>query len=197
VATSSLPDEGRAGPRIEVGVIGSARIDAGDPRYAEAERLGRALAQQGWVVVTGGYGGLMGAASGGAAAEGGHTVGLPMSDWKHLTPHESNTELRWSSDYAERIRHLLSADVVVALPGGVGTLSEAAMVWAAAQTEEGAARLVLVGEPWARVRDVIGSELVVDAADVALARCVDSVDGVVAAIHEALASDTETRGPRG
>ena len=197
MGTSSSPDEGQARTGIEVGVIGSARIDADDPRYAEAERLGRALAQQGWSVVTGGYGGLMGATSGGAAAGGGHTVGLPMSDWKHLTPHESNAELRWSSDYAERIRHLLSADVVVALPGGVGTLSEAAMVWAAAQTEEGAARLVLVGEPWTRVRDVIGSELVVDAADVALARCVDSVEDVVGAIREALASNTGTRGARG
>jgi uncharacterized protein (TIGR00730 family) len=195
VATSSSRDE--AGRRVEVGVIGSARITPDDSRYADAEGLGRALAKQQWTVVTGGYGGLMGATSSGAAAEGGHTVGLPMMDWKHLAPHESNAELRWSADYSERIRHLLSADVVVALPGGVGTLSEAAMVWAAAQTEEGAARLVLVGAPWARVRDVIGSELVVDAADVALARCVDTVEGVVDAIHEVLTSETKSRGARG
>jgi len=197
VAISSSPGDSAPDRVIEVGVIGSARITPEDARYADAERLGRALAEQGWAVVTGGYGGLMGATSGGASAAGGHTVGLPMSDWKHLTPHESNAELRWASDYAERIRHLLAADVVVALPGGIGTLSEAAMVWAAAQTEPGAAHVVLVGAEWARVRDVVGAELVVDDADVALARCVDTVDDVVEAVREALASETETRGARG
>jgi uncharacterized protein (TIGR00730 family) len=186
VATSSSPAETPSGRAVEVGVIGSARIGADDPRYADAERLGRALATEGWTVVTGGYGGLMGATSGGAAAAGGHTVGLPMSDWKHLTPHESNAELRWSVDYAERLRHLLAADVVVALPGGIGTLSEAAMVWAAAQTEPGATQLVLVGEAWRAVREAIGAGLVVDEHDVALARCVEGVDDVVAAVHESL-----------
>jgi uncharacterized protein (TIGR00730 family) len=193
VATSSSPAE----PVIEVGVIGSARIAPDDPRYADADRLGRALAGEGWAVVTGGYGGLMGATSGGAAAVGGHTVGLPMSDWKHLTPHESNAELRWSVDYAERLRHLLTADVVVALPGGIGTLSEAAMVWAAAQTEPGAAQLVLVGDDWRSVRDAVGAGLVVDDDDLALARCVATVDDVVEAVRAALSGPRDNRGPRG
>jgi uncharacterized protein (TIGR00730 family) len=193
VATSSSPAE----RVIEVGVIGSARIGPDDPRYADASRLGAALAGEGWAVVTGGYGGLMGATSGGAAAAGGHTVGLPMSDWKHLAPHESNAELRWSADYAERLRHLLTADVVVALPGGIGTLSEAAMVWAAAQTEPEAAQLVLVGDDWRDVRDAVGAGLVVDADDLALARCVATVDDVVAAVRAVLSGPRDNRGPRG
>jgi uncharacterized protein (TIGR00730 family) len=193
VATSSSP----ADPRVEVGVIGSARIVPDDPRYDDAERLGRALAGEGWAVVTGGYGGLMGATSGGAAAVGGHTVGLPMSDWKHLTPHESNAELRWSADYAERLRHLLTADAVVALPGGIGTLSEAAIVWAAAQTEPAAAVLVLVGGAWADVHHAVGEGLVVDPDDVALAICVDTVDEVVPAIRAALTEQRAVRGARG
>jgi hypothetical protein len=193
VATSSSPAE----RVIEVGVIGSARIGPDDPRYADAARLGAALAGEGWAVVTGGYGGLMGATSGGAAAVGGHTVGLPMTDWKHLAPHESNAELRWSADYAERLRHLLTADVVVALPGGIGTLSEAAMVWAAAQTEPDAAQLVLVGDDWRDVRDAVGAGLVVDADDLALARCVATVDDVVAAVRAVLSGPRDNRGPRG
>jgi uncharacterized protein (TIGR00730 family) len=193
VATSSSP----ADHRVEVGVIGSARIGPDDPRYAEAERLGQALAGEGWAVVTGGYGGLMGATSGGAAAVGGHTVGLPMSAWEHLAPHESNAELRWSADYAERLRHLLTADAVVALPGGIGTLSEASIVWAAAQTESGAAALVLVGDAWQGVRDAIETGLVVDQADVALARCVATVDDVVAAVHDTLTQPQTLRGAHG
>jgi uncharacterized protein (TIGR00730 family) len=189
VATSSSP--------VEIGVIGSARIGPEDPRYAAAERLGRAVAAEGWTVVTGGYGGLMGATSGAAAAAGGHTVGLPMSAWEHLAPHESNAELRWSADYAERLRHLLTADAVVALPGGIGTLSEAAIVWAAAQTEPGAAALVLVGEAWAEVHRAVGDGLVVDPDDLALARCVATVEEVVPAVRAALAEQREIRGARG
>src|SRR3954454_3951770 len=197
VATSLSPAETPSGGTVEVGVIGSARIGADDPRYADAERLGRALAGEGWIVVTGGYGGLMGATCGGAAAAGGHTVGLPMSDWKHLEPHESNAELRWAVDYAERLRFLMTADVVIALPGGIGTLSEAAMVWAAAQTEPTATQLLLVGEAWRGVRDAIASGLVVDQDDVALARCVATVDDVVAAVYDVLARPQPVRGARG
>jgi uncharacterized protein (TIGR00730 family) len=197
VATSSSPADTPIRRTIEVGVIGSARVGPDDPRYADAERLGRALAGEGWTVVTGGYGGLMGATSTGAAAAGGHTVGLPMSDWKHLTPHESNAELRWAEDYAARLRHLMAADVVVALPGGIGTLSEAAMVWAAAQTEAEAAQLLLVGEAWRAVRDAIGTGLVVDSDDLALARCVGGVDDVVGAVEQALGGRGTVRGARG
>lgn len=193
MATSSSQAE----TTVEIGVIGSARIGPDDQRYAEAERLGRALAREGWAVVTGGYGGLMGAVAGAAAAVGGHTVGLPMSDWKHLTPHESNAELRWSADYAERLRHLLGAEAVVALPGGIGTLSEASIVWAAAQTEPSAAALILVGDAWREVRDAIESRLVVDGHDVSLARCVAGVDDVVSAVHEALARPRSIREARG
>jgi uncharacterized protein (TIGR00730 family) len=197
VATSSSPAETSSGRTVEIGVIGSARIGPDDARYADAQRLGGALAGRGWTVVTGGYGGLMGATSGGAAAVGGHTVGLPMSDWKHLTPHESNAELRWAVDYAERLRYLMAADVVVALPGGIGTLSEAAMVWAAAQTEPGAAQLVLVGDAWRSVRDAIGGGLVVDQDDLALARCVDTVDDVVDAVDAVLRAIGRSRTVRG
>lgn len=196
MATSSSPAD-LPSRTIEIGVIGSARIDPDDARYADAERLGRALAAEGWTVVTGGYGGLMGATSSGAAAGGGHTVGLPMSDWKHLTPHASNAELRWAEDYAARLRHLMAADVVVALPGGIGTLSEAAMVWAAAQTEADAAQLLLVGAPWRDVREAIGAGLVVDSDDLALARCVATVDEVVDAVRQVLDRPNAVRGARG
>jgi len=120
-----------------------------------------------------------------------------MSDWKHLEPHASNAELRWAEDYAERLRHLMADDVVVALPGGIGTLSEAAMVWAAAQTETDAAQLVLVGTPWRDVRNAIGAGLVVDSDDLGLARCVATVDEVVDAVHQLLDRPGIVRGAHG
>jgi uncharacterized protein (TIGR00730 family) len=195
VATNSSPAEPVA--TIEVAVIGSARIGADDSRYDDAVRLGAALAGEGWTVVTGGYGGLMGATASGARSAGGHTVGLPMRPWDHLTPSEGHAELRWSEDYSERMRHLLSAAVVVGLPGGVGTLAEATGVWAAAQTEPGAAALVLVGAGWRRVLETLGDELVIDDRDLGIAHLVDRVEDVPAVVHRLIAAPEGPLGARG
>jgi uncharacterized protein (TIGR00725 family) len=195
--SSSAGTGGPAGAAVEVAVLGSARVAAGDPRHDAAARLGGLLAAQGWTVITGGYGGLMAAVSRGAAAAGGHTVGLPMAPWEHLTPDRSNAELRWSDDYAQRLAHLLAVRVAVALPGGIGTLAEASAVWAAAQTEPGTARLVLVGPGWRRLVAAFGAELVVDEKDLALPVIVDSVEAAVPAVRHLLDTPAKVLGARG
>jgi uncharacterized protein (TIGR00725 family) len=204
VATSSSPtDPGSSRPSapgggpVEIAVVGSARIAPGDPRHDAAGRLGGLLAAQGWTVVTGGYGGLMAATARGAAAAGGRTVGLPMSGWRHLAPDPSHAELRWSETYAQRLAFLLAASVVIALPGGIGTLAEASAVWAAAQTEPGAARLVLVGDGWKRLVAAFGAELVVDERDLALPAVVTRVDAVVPEVQRLLDVPAEVLGARG
>lgn len=193
MATSSFPAE--VPPTIAV--LGSASIGDSDPRWHDAVALGAALADRGWTVLTGGYGGLMGAVAQGARAAGGHTVGLPMTCWEHLTPHVANVELRWSGDYAERIAHLLSADVAVALPGGVGTLAEASMMWAAGQTEPGAARLVLVGDAWRRLVEVLGRTFIIAPDDLTLPTLSDEVADTVDAVERALAAPRRVSGARG
>jgi uncharacterized protein (TIGR00725 family) len=193
----ALAGPAAAADRIEVAVLGSARIGPGDPRHDDAQRLGRLLADQGWTVVTGGYGGLMAAVARGVAAGGGRTVGLPMRSWQHLTPDSSCAELRWSSSYPQRLGYLLATRVAIALSGGIGTLAEAAAVWAAAQTEPDAAQLVLVGSAWRRLIDVFSQELVVGKQDLALPVVVDDVDAVVPAVRRLLATPATVLGARG
>src|SRR6195952_5471033 len=62
------------GPAI--GVFGSARTAPDDPFYAVGEYLGRALAEAGFAVITGGGPGAMEAANKGASQAGGTSVGL-------------------------------------------------------------------------------------------------------------------------
>jgi uncharacterized protein (TIGR00730 family) len=181
----------------EIAVLGSARIGEGDPRHNDAQRLGGLLAAQGWTVVTGGYGGLMAAVARGASAAGGRTVGLPMRDWRHLTPDAGCAELRWSASYAERLAHLLATRVAIALPGGVGTLAEAAAVWAAAQTEPGAAQLVLVGPAWRALMDEFARQLVVGEKDLALPVVVEDAGDVIRAVQRLLDTPAATLGARG
>jgi uncharacterized protein (TIGR00725 family) len=197
VAINLSQAEGSGDAASEVAVLGSARIGPGDPRHEDAGRLGRLLAVQGWTVLTGGYGGLMAAVSRGAAAAGGRTVGLPMRAWQHLTPDASCAELRWSVSYAERLAHLLAARVAIALPGGVGTLAEASAVWAAAQTEPGAAQLVLVGQAWRALMAAFADQLVAGEKDLAIPVVVDSVDAAVPAVRLLLDSPAAVLGAHG
>jgi uncharacterized protein (TIGR00725 family) len=68
-------------PRI-VTVFGSSRPRAGDPQYAAAHALGTALAEKGFVVCSGGYGGVMEAISRGAIEAGGQTLGVTAKSFR-------------------------------------------------------------------------------------------------------------------
>lgn len=163
-------NEGKLSPGAgyEVAVLGSARLTENDTWWAHAHKLGMLLAGEGFVVVTGGYGGLMAAVSRGAHEKGGQVVGLPMQHWKGIEPNSWNTGVRWSDNYGTRINHILRCDAVIALPGGVGTLSEMAMAWAASQTEKRPLPLVLLGECWPPLIASVREHLVVNAIDLNL-----------------------------
>jgi uncharacterized protein (TIGR00725 family) len=179
---------------LTVGVICSARLAPPDPRCELAERLGRAIAARGWVTMTGGYGGLMAVTSRAAAEGGGTVIGLPMRGWTALTPNRWNHELRWSDSYPERLGHFLAADAIVALDGGIGTLSEAAIAWAVLQTEPEAAELIFLGGNWEPVLQAVAAHLVVDDRD--LARVTVCADPEEAATHIARTARRQPRAPR-
>lgn len=180
----------------EIAVLGSARVEPPDPSWEMARHLGALLAQHGYAVVTGGYGGLMAAVSQGASENAGHVIGLPMRHWEKLQPNRWNAELRWSNGYGTRLDHLLRCKGVVALPGGVGTLSEMSVIWAAAQTEPDPPSIVLLGEGWPPLIKAIGDQLVVGPADLKLLQLVDTPEEAVHALTVAI--DRSGRpGPRG
>ncbi len=111
--------------RSTVAVIGAG--DAGAAELAAAEELGAGLAAAGYVVVSGGLGGVMEAASRGARSELGSTIGiLPGND-----PREANgwVELAIPTGLGEARNALViaAAQACVAVGGGYGTLSEIAI----------------------------------------------------------------------
>ncbi len=166
----------------EIAVLGSARIEQPDPRWEMAHRLGGLLAQYGFAVVTGGYGGLMSAVGQGVHERGGRVIGLPMRHWHDLEPNRWNAELRWSDGYGTRLDHVLRCAGVIALAGGVGTLSEMSVIWAAAQTEPNAPLIVLLGDHWPSVIKVIGENLVVGPADLKLLQIVATPEDAIQAL---------------
>lgn len=184
--------------QLEVGVMGSARLTEDDERWMQAHKLGELLAGEGFVVVTGGYGGLMAAVSRGAHEKGGRVIGLPMQHWIGVKPNQWNADLRWATDYGTRINQILRCDAVIALPGGVGTLSEMAMVWAAIQTERRPVPLVLLGDCWPPVIDSIREHLVVSEIDLNLLRFAASPEAAMREIRAGMQDKTRIgQGPRG
>lgn len=92
-----------------------------------AERVGRALAERGAVLVCGGLGGAMEAACRGAKGAGGTTVGiLPGPDRRDANRY---VDVAVATGLAEGRNALVvrSADVVIAVGGAYGTLSEIAL----------------------------------------------------------------------
>jgi uncharacterized protein (TIGR00725 family) len=92
-----------------------------------AYEVGKEIARQGAILLCGGLGGVMEAASRGAKEAGGLTVGiLPGASAAEANPY---TSLRIVTDmgHARNVVLVRSADAVIAVSGGYGTLSEIAI----------------------------------------------------------------------
>ena len=120
-----------------------------------------------------------------------------MRGWTTLTPNRWNHELRWSDSYPERLGHLLAADAIVAVDGGIGTLSEAAVAWSVLQTEPVAAELIFLGAGWPPVLGSFADHLVIDERDLAqIAVCADPQQ-VIEHIARNRPRQPRVAGPRG
>lgn len=109
-----------------IGVMGGT---AADERTAGlARELGRLIAENGWVLLSGGRRtGVMQASVTGAAEAGGLTVGVLYDDDPALAAEGLDIVIPTGLGAARNVINVLSSDVVVACRGTGGTLSEIAM----------------------------------------------------------------------
>ena len=151
-----------------VTIFGGSKCAETSPEYVEAKDLGSRLAQAGFTICTGGYLGIMEAASRGAREAGGRVYGIVMNQFKH-EPNRYLTDKVATNHFYERLQNLITRSVgFVALRGGMGTVTEISLVWNKLQTGVLARRpLVLVGECWGPVVEAWKANLAVTDADVA------------------------------
>lgn len=109
-----------------IGVMGGAMV--ADEVLESAHHLGTLIAERGWVLLTGGRdAGVMAAASRGAAESGGLVLGiLPGENTAGAAPHVDIAIPTGMGD-ARNVINVLASAVVVACPGGAGTISEVAL----------------------------------------------------------------------
>jgi len=138
---------------MNISVFGGSQPKEDSTAYAEAQELGRLLAQRGHTVLTGGYMGTMEAVSRGASEAGGHVIGVTCEDienWRKSKPNVWVKEERRKKTLIERLQALVEeCDAAIALPGGAGTLTEIALMWNLMIVESRhRSPLILVGRGW-------------------------------------------------
>ncbi len=104
---------------VQISVIGS-----GSEHEANAEAVGRLLAERGAVIVTGGLGEVMAAASRGAKSAGGTTIGILPGETRERANEWIDHAVVTGIGHARNLAVVASGDAVIAVGGRYGTLAE-------------------------------------------------------------------------
>ena len=160
-----------------VTIFGGSRCREGSAEYTEAKELGARLAEAGFTICTGGYLGVMEAASRGAREKGGRVFGIVMNQFKG-EPNRYLTDKVATNHFYERLQNLIQRSIgFVALRGGMGTVTEISLVWNKLQTGVIEKRpLVLLGDCWKQVVECWENNLVVSRADISFLDFADTAE---------------------
>jgi hypothetical protein len=178
----------------KVTVFGSARTLPGDPVYEMAKLFGKKLSETGYMVITGGGGGIMQAVNEGAGHE--HSFGvnirLPFEEKPNPVSEGNPRFITYKYFFNRKVAFLKEADAVALFPGGFGTLDEAMETLTLVQTgKRNPMPLVLVDDPdrpyWPHLIQFLEKELLarnyICPSDFSLFERVCSVDAAVEKIR--------------
>lgn len=149
---------------MKVAVYGGAAPKPGDQAYEDARQLGFLLGKAGHTVMTGGYIGVMEAASKGAFEAGGHVIGSTcqeLEDWRGVKANQWVKEEWKHQTLRDRMYALIDqCDAAIMMPGGVGTLAELAVMWNEEIISTKPSRvMILVGKGWEHTIGIFLEEL--------------------------------------
>jgi uncharacterized protein (TIGR00725 family) len=110
-------------------VIGFGEDHCTNEAYDLAFEVGKEIAKHGAILITGGLGGVMEAASKGAKEEGGLVVGIIPFDSKEFANPFCDVVISTGIGFARDFITAYTADAVIVIGGGVGTLIEACVAY--------------------------------------------------------------------
>jgi uncharacterized protein (TIGR00730 family) len=174
----------------KVTMFGSARTTPDQPAYQHAEKFGRAMAERGWLVVTGAASGIMEAGHRGAGRE--HSMGLNI-----LLPFEQSANPVIAGDrklvymkyfFTRKLMFVKESDAFLLMPGGFGTLDEGLELLTLLQTGKHDMMPVVMldqtgGDYWTAFDQFVRGRLLdrgmISPQDMALYRLTDRVEDAV------------------
>jgi uncharacterized protein (TIGR00730 family) len=180
-------------------VFGSARTAPDSPEYAAGERLGAALARDGWAVITGGGPGVMEAVNKGTSEAGGVSIGLGIElPFEQKLNNWVDVGVTFRYFFVRKTMFVKYSQAFVVLPGGFGTMDELFEALTLVQTRKVTSfPVILYGtEYWQGLVDWLRATMLADGkvgpADLDLIRVSDDVDEIVTIIRDSQAARTDT-----
>ncbi|MGE5893466.1 MAG: TIGR00730 family Rossman fold protein [bacterium] len=174
----------------KVTVFGSARTSPEEPVYQIARGFGKRLAEEGYMVITGGGPGIMQAVNEGAGPE--HSFGvnilLPFEQKPNPVLLDNPRLITYKYFFNRKVAFVKEADAIALFPGGFGTLDEAMETLTLVQTgKHSPMPLVLIDEPggsyWSKWLGFFEGELLrqgyISRNDFRIFERVDSIDMAV------------------
>ena len=176
--------------RKKVVVFGSARTPQDAPEALAAEEFGRKMRERGYMLITGGGDGIMGAAQRGAGRENsfGLNIRLPFEQRANPVIDGDSKLINFNYFFTRKLNFVKETHAVALFPGGFGTLDEGFEVLTLMQTGKGRIfPIVFVDKPggnyWKTLFDFLENHLqahgLVSPSDFNLFRLASSVDDAV------------------
>jgi uncharacterized protein (TIGR00730 family) len=161
-------------------IFGSAIPNESDAQYKFAYQLGSALAQNGFNICSGGYGGIMEAVSKGAYDNAGFVYGVTIDLWDKEPNSYITVEVREQKLF-DRITKLTElGDAYIILQGGTGTLLEFAAIWEYANKNlQQPKPIICHSNMWKEIVDVMNQQIKLENRRTDLVKCAESVDEII------------------
>lgn len=161
-------------------IFGSALPKEGEEQYQFAYNLGSELAKNGYNICTGGYKGIMEAASKGAYDNGGLVYGVTVEGWENQPNPFITIEVREKKLF-ERIEKLLElGDAYIILQGGTGTMLEFAAAWEYANKKlQQSKQIIAHSQMWEEIASVINNQMLLENRRTDLIKYCNSVNDIV------------------
>jgi len=157
-----------------VSIFGTSKAKPTEEPFELAESIGKMLAETGFTIANGGYGGTMLAAAKGAAQAGGECIGVTCSAFKRADANNYISREILTNTLDERLETLIElGQAYIVLPGSTGTLLELAKVWESKNKGflNSDKPIILVGEFWKPLVELIATQ------DPQATACIYQTDG--------------------
>ena len=135
--------------KTKVTIFGSARTTADDPMYLKCISFSKMLADKGYMIITGGGGGIMKAGNevAGSEASFAANIRLPFEQSANAVMLRNPRLITYKYFFTRKVAFVKEADAIAVFPGGFGTLDEAMEVFTLIQTGKTSPKpLVLVDD---------------------------------------------------
>jgi len=122
--------------RKKVTIFGSARTGQDEEMYRKCVSFSRMLADNGYMIITGGGPGIMQAGNEGAGSENSFAVNirLPFEQQPNPVMYRNPRLITYKYFFNRKVAFVKEADAIAVFPGGFGTLDEAMEVFTLIQT---------------------------------------------------------------